>query len=98
VVDEGRFLLLSEFEAAQAYRVSEINLLRVPGLLAQVEMRRGSSAARFGMILKFPLEELGRFFAVESNHGTLDLVYFAVCGSVACTCGECFEMASLHRH
>lgn len=93
---DARYYLLGEFEAAQQYQVAPVAFELVQGLLEDIQNRRGSSCARFGLILKLEQARFGRFFVVTSNHNTRDVVYAGDC--FACTCGDCFEMASPDRH
>lgn len=101
---EARIFLLSEFEVAQAYRVSVLPRADVAKTLEGIQDRRGPSAARFAVILKLPEEEIGRFYLVMRNHGTQDVVYISPNSSLhaltgtalstplrTATCLPCFE-------
>ena len=101
---EARIFLLSEFEVAQAYRVSVLPRADVAKTLEGIQDRRGPSAARFAVILKLPEEEIGRFYLVMRNNGTQDVVSISPNSSLhaltgtalstplrTATCLPCFE-------
>lgn len=89
---------MSEFSVAQGYAVKSLAKEDVLAALEHVDANHAASTARFAMILKCDVSFVGHFYLVTHNSGKVNVAHISPDGSIACTCEECFDMASPCRH